>query len=173
MKTKTRTMYPENIKRQAVLDFESGNFTLSQVMEKYEIKWGDNVRIWAKKYKSPEKEDGRRTRIDMASRKRAVLEIVQGFSSIEEIAERYERTKNCIKKWFEQYSAEVLTEPEALPNEEVCVELPMTKEEKQRFKEMEKALKAEKMKVLTLETMIDIAEKKYKLEIRKKSGSKQ
>lgn len=170
---KTRTMYPENIKRQAVLDFESGNFTLSQVMEKYDIKCGDNVRIWAKKYKSPKKEDGRRTRIDKATRKRAVLEIAQGFSNVEDIAERYRRTKNCVNQWVEQYSSELETEPETLLNEEFCVEQSMTKEERRQLKEMEKALKAEKMKVLTLETMIDIAEKKYKLEIRKKSGSKQ
>jgi transposase len=42
-----------------------------------------------------------------------------------------------------------------------------------RIKELEKQLELAQMNMLTLNTVIDIAEKDYKLEIRKKSGPKQ
>lgn len=40
-------------------------------------------------------------------------------------------------------------------------------------KELEKALKEAQMKIICLETMIDIAEQELKIPIRKKSGAKQ
>ena len=42
-----------------------------------------------------------------------------------------------------------------------------------RVKELEKALEYEKLRTLALDTMIDIAEDKLKISIRKKSGTKQ
>jgi transposase len=42
-----------------------------------------------------------------------------------------------------------------------------------RVKELEKQLELARMKIVALDTMIDIAEQDYKLEIRKKSGPKQ
>ena len=42
-----------------------------------------------------------------------------------------------------------------------------------RIKELEKQLELAQMKVVALNTVIDIAEKNYKLEIRKKSGPRQ
>lgn len=42
-----------------------------------------------------------------------------------------------------------------------------------KVKELEKALEHEKLRSLALDTMIDIAEEKLKISIRKKSGTKQ
>lgn len=42
-----------------------------------------------------------------------------------------------------------------------------------RTKELEKQLELAQMRLTAVNTMIDIAEKEYKLEIRKKSGPKQ
>ena len=42
-----------------------------------------------------------------------------------------------------------------------------------RNKELEKQLELAQMRLTAVNTMIDIAEKEYKLEIRKKSGPKQ
>jgi transposase len=42
-----------------------------------------------------------------------------------------------------------------------------------KVKELEKALEYEKLRTLALDTMIDIAEDKLKISIRKKSGTKQ
>lgn len=47
------------------------------------------------------------------------------------------------------------------------------KELEKRVKELEKQLELAQMKVMALNTVIDIAEKDYKLEIRKKYGPKQ
>ena len=57
---------------------------------------------------------------------------------------------------------------------------PMTEAEKialqklqQRIKELEKQLQDAEIKNITLETMVDVAEKQFKLPIRKKPGAKQ
>lgn len=42
-----------------------------------------------------------------------------------------------------------------------------------RIKELEKQLERSKLKNLAIETMVDIAESEFKINIRKKSGSKQ
>ena len=47
------------------------------------------------------------------------------------------------------------------------------KELEKRVRELEKQLELAQMKVVALNTVIDIAEKDYKLEIRKKYGPKQ
>lgn len=73
------------------------------------------------------------------------------------------------KDWQKKYS------------EEIIVSLPlMTAEERinlkkleTRNKELEKQLELAQMRLTAVNTMIDIAEKEYKLEIRKKSGPKQ
>jgi hypothetical protein len=73
------------------------------------------------------------------------------------------------KDWQRKYS------------EEIAVSLPlMTAEERinlkkveARNKELEKQLELAQMRLTAVNTMIDIAEKEYKLEIRKKSGPKQ
>jgi transposase-like protein len=74
-----------------------------------------------------------------------------------------------IRDWRKKYGSEmVLSLPE------------MTAEEKQNLskleqqnKALEKALEAAKMKNIALNMLIDVAEEKLKISIRKKSGAKQ
>jgi hypothetical protein len=73
------------------------------------------------------------------------------------------------KYWQEKYSEDiVLTLPlmsakDRTNNEEL----------EKRVKDLEKQLELAQMKIVALSTVIDIAEKDYKLEIRKKSGPRQ
>jgi transposase-like protein len=97
---------------------------------------------------------------------RAVLYEVK-FSSVplKQIAAKYGLScGSLISKWVRKYSSDYdqmsKTTKDSLPQQ--------TKE-----KELEKALKEAQMKIICLETMIDIAEQELKIPIRKKSGAKQ
>ena len=73
------------------------------------------------------------------------------------------------KQWQKKYSDDIiLTLPLMSANERTD-----NQELEQRVKVLEKQLELAQMKIVALNTVIDIAEKDYKLEIRKKSGPKQ
>ena len=73
------------------------------------------------------------------------------------------------KDWQRKYSEEiVLSLPLMTAEERINL-----KELEARNKKLEKQLELAQMRLTAVNTMIDIAEKEYKLEIRKKSGPKQ
>jgi ABC-type tungstate transport system substrate-binding protein len=73
------------------------------------------------------------------------------------------------KGWQKKYSDDiVLTLPLMSAKDRTN-----NQELEKRIKELEKELELAQMKIVALNTVIDIAEKDYKLEIRKKSGPKQ
>ena len=73
------------------------------------------------------------------------------------------------KDWQRKYSQEiVLSLPLMTAEERINL-----KKLEARTKELEKQLELAQMRLTAVNTMIDIAEKEYKLEIRKKSGPKQ
>lgn len=101
-----------------------------------------------------------------------VVEIESGRMSWQEARSRFNlphRFDNIYKYWQEKYSEDiVLTLPlmsakDRTNNEEL----------EKRVKDLEKQLELAQMKIVALSTVIDIAEKDYKLEIRKKSGPRQ
>ena len=77
--------------------------------------------------------------------------------------------ESLYKQWQKKYSDDIiLTLPLMSAKERTD-----NQELEQRVKELEKQLELAQMKIVALNTVIDIAEKDYKLEIRKKSGPKQ
>jgi transposase len=89
--------------------------------------------------------------------------------SVKEAIERFNVPISTLFRWKESYSL----------GKEVSLAM-MTPEEKQEkallekhIKELEKALEYAKLKNIAVETMIDIAEKQFKISIRKKAGPKQ
>lgn len=111
--------------------------------------------------------------ISIATRRWLVREISSGRMSVGEAIERIElHSKNpesLLRSWRKKYAPDI---PVTLPV--------MTEKEKQkleaahkRMKELERQLEEARMKNISLETMIDIAEEQLKITIRKKSGPKQ
>jgi hypothetical protein len=108
-----------------------------------------------------------------AFRRWLVREIVSGRMSKDEALERFDLGNNCqrftLNDWIKLYSPSI---PVTLPV--------MSEKEKQKLealqkqvKELEKQLENAQMKNVALETMIDVAEEKLRIKIRKKSGPKQ
>jgi hypothetical protein len=73
------------------------------------------------------------------------------------------------KQWQKKYSDEIHLSLQSMSSKERADNKALEK----RIKELEKQLELAQMKNVALNTMIDIAENDYKLEIRKKSGPKQ
>lgn len=73
------------------------------------------------------------------------------------------------KDWQKKYSEEIIVSLSLMTAEERI----NLKKLETRNKELEKQLELAQMRLTAVNTMIDIAEKEYKLEIRKKSGPKQ
>ena len=83
---------------------------------------------------------------------------------------------NCIPNWMLKFGLKAPTE------EQIKLQQAMSKQEKKtprelalesKVRELEKSLDYEQLKVLALDTLIDVAERDMKISIRKKHGSKQ
>jgi transposase len=93
--------------------------------------------------------------------------------SLNEVRNRFQinqtELKRVFKRWQELYSDELHLSLRTMSSKDRADNHELEK----RIKELEKQLELAQMKNVALNTMIDIAEKDYKLAIRKKSGPKQ
>ncbi len=110
---------------------------------------------------------------EVSFRRWLVSQIDAGNMSIEDARDRFHLSaieyKRIIKRWQERYSDELHLSLQAMTTKDRADNNKLEK----RIKELEKQLEQAQMKNVALNTMIDIAETDYKLEIRKKSGPKQ
>ncbi len=110
---------------------------------------------------------------EISFRKWLVREIEEGKMTTAEALRRFNfNPKNgfgLIGDWREKYALEmVLTLPDMTEAEKQKLE-----ELRKQTKSLEKALEDAKMKNIALNMLIDVAEEKLKINIRKKSGAKQ
>lgn len=101
-----------------------------------------------------------------------VAELDSGRMSLTEAREAFKlprRFDQSYRQWQVKYSDKIHLSLQAMSSKERVD----NKKLEQRIKELEKQLELAQMKNVALNTMIDIAENDYKLEIRKKSGPKQ
>ncbi len=101
-----------------------------------------------------------------------VAEIDSGRMSVKESQIKFKlpkRFNSTYRIWQKKYSDEIHLSLQTMSSKD------RTDNQKleQRIKELEKQLELAQMKNVAINTMIDIAEKDYKLVIRKKSGPKQ
>lgn len=101
-----------------------------------------------------------------------VQEIETGQMTRSEAMERFKFPKHfsaLYKKWQIKYSEDYHVSLSTMSAKERTDNAKL----EARIKELEKQLERAKLKNLATETMIDIAETEFKINIRKKSGSKQ
>ena len=109
---------------------------------------------------------------EVSFRRWLVSEIDNGNMSFQEARDRFGFDKEyvrIIKKWQSRYSDKLHLSLAIMKTKDRATNAKL----EQRIKELEKQLELAQMKEVALNTMIDIAEQDYKLEIRKKSGLKQ
>ena len=110
---------------------------------------------------------------EISFRRWLVSQIDTGNISIQDARDRFHLSpteyKKIIKRWQERYSDGLHLSLQAMSSKDRANNAKL----EQRIKELEKQLELAQMKDVAMNTMIDIAEKEYKLVIRKKYGPKQ
>ena len=115
---------------------------------------------------------GRSYQYDIAFMRQVVQEYLTGSEGYEKLARRINISASSIREWVLKFSSDL--------GDQLIVSPPMSEQEQQEVealkkkqKELEKQLELANMKIFGLQTLIDVAEDVLKIDIRKKSGSKQ
>lgn len=112
------------------------------------------------------------SKYETSFRRWLVCEIESGRMSWQEARSRFNlphRFDVVYSLWQKRYSDQIILTLPLMSAEDRT----KNQELEKRVRELDKQLELAQMKVVALNTIIDIAEKNYKLEIRKKSGPKQ
>lgn len=149
-----------------VQEIESGQVTRKEAMEKYNIVGHGTLNSWLRQY-SNNPEGVVNKKYKKADQRLAAYKIITGESTVDEIARSMEIATNTVSGWVRKYKKD-LQHKSPSTSKEKSKEQP-TEVDKAKQKEIEEL----KLKVAGLEMMIDIAEKELKIDIRKKSGTKQ
>ena len=98
-------------------------------------------------------------------------ELLTGRVTVNELRVKYQIPGNgTVYRWLRQYQQD---QTELLSSFPMAQPLEQLDNGNLSNKELQRELELSKAKVATLETMIDIAEEQFNIEIRKKSGTKQ
>ena len=107
---------------------------------------------------------------------KVVADYMAGDQSMNQVAARYQITKHQLAYWYSLFSSElrqtILEKP--------IISTAMTDQEKKEFEalkkqneELRKKLDHANMKAFAFQTMIEVAEEQFNIEIQKKPGTKQ
>jgi transposase len=163
---RTVHQFPEALKKQVVKQLETGELTAAQAMEQYQIRTIETLQTWVIRFAAnPELDIIARKRYNEAHRRQVALEIATGRITPKEAARANKVRLDAIKLWIKEFKPETPDIDKKLPKK-----LPGKASSAQASEDQFKLLQ---LKVIALETMIDIAEKKFDIDIRKKSGTKQ
>lgn len=166
-----QVVYPTKIVKRIVNEIDSDAITIVEAAEKYEV-----LRVtiinWLKKYSSRSEDQYIKKKWPKELKRQAVSHIEQGFISKKEAAKKYNIDLSTISVWIKSYSCKVI-----INKQDMHETIKNDDRERDHIQEENGELKLTvdklKLKVVALETMIDVAEKELKIEIRKKSGTKQ
>lgn len=147
-------------KKKIVSGIEQGMYTISEVIDLYKIRQKKTLYSWISMYARDPSVGGKRPKYSPAIRTQAAIEITTGKISIEEAVRQYGLSKSTIEQWLSDFAAK-----NPLMDDKKQQQLPAGDTQKQ-IEELQ-------LKIAALETMIDLAEQEYKLDIRKKCGTKQ
>lgn len=118
------------------------------------------------------KQQGRRYMYEAAFMRQVVSAYLTTDEGYLRISRRFNVSKTQVKTWVLKFSSD-LGPPTTSAK-------PMTEQEQQELealktqkKELEKQLRQANMQIIGLQTLIDVAEETLKIDIRKKSGSRQ
>jgi transposase-like protein len=161
-------VHPMPVKAQAVEEYEKGLFPVREIIQKYGItrqalyNWREQVR---KNGDGPMLKKRRPEELKL----RVVKGILTKAFTIQEASDQYNVSKDAIIKWCSKYSYQIADVTEnTVPKKRES-----TSVDQDRIRQLEKALEDANLKIIGLETMINIAEQDLKIDIRKKSGTKQ
>lgn len=156
------------VRKQAVEEYLAWDIPIPELAKKYNIAIG-TLYNWIKELKV-ELVSGR-VRYPKELRLRVVKEIITGTLNEKEATLKYGLKRTTVHGWCVKYSSQIsesTTKPMALKKQKEESE-----GESERIRKLEKALEDANLKIIGLETMINVAEEELRIDIRKKPGTKQ
>ena len=110
-------------------------------------------------------------KFEATTRRKIVEELLSGTISLSELRKKYNiGGHETIMRWVKEYQSEdhnLLSSGMETPNDKSS-----DVNTEKTFQDLEAELKLARLKIIALETMIDVAEEQLNIEIRKKSGTK-
>jgi transposase-like protein len=163
---RTHLQFSREQKISIVGEIESGKLTRKEAREKYNIVGHGTLNSWLLQYSSnPEGMIGKLHK--KADQRLAAYKIVTGESTVDKTALAMGVTRGTVSGWVRKYKNDVHQNlPPAVASNQFHQLSTSDKVQQKAFDEL-------KLKIAGLEMMIDIAEKELKIDIRKKSGTKQ
>jgi transposase-like protein len=163
LKQKKRTFSKKLINR-AVAEVESG-ISRWEVCEKYGMTYG-TLGNWIKLHASKDFLDNGRIQLTNHQKRLIIHGIQEGRMTIAEAMLAYKiKARKTIRIWLRKsndINVDIDSKESTMPTSNAAVS-----------QELEHALHQANLKILALETMIDVAEEQLKIKIRKKPGAKQ
>jgi transposase len=163
--------YAIHVVKQIVKEIEAGEISIEEAHDKYSVSRVTVVN-WMKRHSVWNEDEYIHQRPPTELKRRVVQQIEQGILTRKEATKKYKVDSTTIGSWLKLYSCEVkiiLPKMQERAQQDIY-EISLIEHEKAGLKT---AVTELKLKVAALETMIEIAEKEYKINIRKKSGTKQ
>jgi len=168
-KNDKRIHHPILIKKQAVKEIETGEFSIEQVMNKYQMRDRRSIISWMRQYSNLDETEFTQKPIPVTIKRKAAYQVAAGTLTIYQAAREYAVNMDSIRNWVNLYSCNLINQtnsqemPTPVDTEASKGDIPAEKKKPDLLQ----------LKIAALETMIDIAEEQFNIEIRKKSGTKQ
>jgi transposase len=160
------TIYAEHEKQRIVGELDRGELSIGEACQKYGIHFRGTITNWLKKYSTLERSSYTRVYFDEATRRQIVRQVEGGSLTLEEAIKKYGIIHSkTIKQWIKKYSCQMPGEVKLKQGKDHSADDASAK--------LLQTIEQLKLRVTGLETMIDLAEKEFRIEIRKKSGTKQ
>jgi len=163
---RTHFRFSKEQKVKIVEEIEAGQLTRKEAMEKYNIIGHQTLNSWLIQFGSSP-DDVVKKQYKKADQRLAAYKIVSGEDTIDQVARTLKVSVGTVSMWVRKFKNEVP------PKSNTSDKAKKDQEVSSLSKDQQKELEELRLKVAGLEMMIDIAEKDLKIDIRKKSGTKQ
>ncbi len=118
-----------------------------------------------------------RVRYPEELKRKIAKEYVSGKASAGYLAEAHGlKNKGVVKafvRWYRRKGELSVQNTDTMPSKKTSADTAADLTAEEQFKQLNRKLELSQLKVEALETMIDLAEKEFQIDIRKKSGAKQ
>lgn len=154
--------YTVNEKAQIVAQIEQGIISFNEALVKYKIGSRRTLYSWVATYAQDPSVIRKTRKHHYSYRRQVAISVQAGLISVQDAARQNSVSEGTVERWLEllrESNLENKTKA-AMPDKSIDDSTKL-------------AIEALKLKVAALETMIDLAEQKFGIDIRKKCGTKQ
>jgi transposase len=132
---------------------------------------------WMQKYGTEAWRQQRKLPVPLSIKRKVVQALEQGQMTVREAQEAFNiKNGSTIRQWRKQWkqeNAELVAANCSAMKDKITDHKAVTSTTPADVKALQKALEQAEMKIVALNTLIDVAERQLKINIRKKSGAKQ